>query len=101
MERLTKKEESGLYYPTEKGQFYTSPDDGSNACRLLQIIGQYEDLREESNMTVKEAYDKAKAYDVLKRKMEFYESNNKYQIELIFPNLTQEQYEILKKAGVE
>lgn len=46
MERLTYKEK-GFYRPTKQGEWYTTPDDGSNACRLLQVIGKYEDLEEQ------------------------------------------------------
>ena len=47
MLRLTKKEPNGIYHLTNIGEQYASPDDGSNACRLMQIIGAYEDIEEE------------------------------------------------------
>lgn len=44
MSRLTQKQDN-LYYPTNENSIF--PDDGSNAIRLLQVIGEYEDLEEE------------------------------------------------------
>ena len=44
MSRLTKKQ-GNLYYPTNENIIF--PDDGSNAIRLLQVIGKYEELEEE------------------------------------------------------
>ena len=44
MSRLTKKQ-GNLYYSNNENDIF--PDDGSNAIRLLQVIGQYEDLEEE------------------------------------------------------
>ena len=44
MSRLTKKQ-GDLYYPNNENDIF--PDDGSNAIRLLQVIGKYEDLEEE------------------------------------------------------
>lgn len=44
MNRLTVKKDR-IYYPANESVIF--PDDGSNACRLLQIIGKYEDLEEE------------------------------------------------------
>lgn len=45
MNRLTKKGETA-YMPTERGAQFLEVDDGSNAARLLQVIGSYEDLME-------------------------------------------------------
>lgn len=60
MGRLTYKKD-GLYYPTKEGEFYTTPDDGSNACRLLQVIGRYEDKEEPASK-----FNFSKALDLLK-----------------------------------
>ena len=58
MERLTKLVD-GIYRPTPKGSEYLQPDDGSNAARLLQIVGKYEDEQENKN---KEDLDYKDAY---------------------------------------
>lgn len=44
MSRLTKKQ-GDLYYPNNENDIF--PDDGSNAIRLLQVIGKYEELEAE------------------------------------------------------
>ena len=43
--RLTEKRD-GLYIPSKGNDFLIEADDGSNACRLLQKIGTYEDIEE-------------------------------------------------------
>ena len=43
--RLTKKGNI-VYSPTERGAEFLEADDGSNAARLLQVIGPYEDIEE-------------------------------------------------------
>lgn len=49
MSRLTKKK-GDLYYPTNES--YLIQDDGSNVARLLQIIGEYEELEEELGISL-------------------------------------------------
>ena len=51
MKRITHKE-GNLYYPTDENKWYLTPDDGSNCARLMQVIGQYEDVLEELNIKV-------------------------------------------------
>ncbi len=43
MERFTYRDEKGFTRPTKIAEKLLEPDDGSNACRLLSKIGQYED----------------------------------------------------------
>lgn len=43
MNRLTKKGKNA-YMPTKRGAQFLEADDGSNAARLLQTIGPYEDI---------------------------------------------------------
>lgn len=45
MNRLTKLDRN-VYHPTPTGAQFLEPDDGSNAARLLQVIGSYEDIME-------------------------------------------------------
>lgn len=45
MNRLTKKGKNA-YMPTKRGAQFLEADDGSNAARLLQTIGPYEDVME-------------------------------------------------------
>ena len=42
--RLTCKKDD-VYYPNDES--WVSSDDGSNACRLLQVIGRYEEIEEQ------------------------------------------------------
>lgn len=44
--RLTKKG-NVVYSPTARGAEFLEADDGSNAARLLQVIGPYEDIEDE------------------------------------------------------
>ena len=46
MSRLTKLDRN-VYHPTPTGAQFLEPDDGSNAARLLQVIGKYEDTEEQ------------------------------------------------------
>ena len=47
MERFTHRDEKGLTRPTKIAEKFLEPDDGSNACRLLSKIGEYEDKLEQ------------------------------------------------------
>ena len=51
MSRLTFKK-NNMYYPKNKD--WLAPDDGSNAARLIQVIGKYEDLVGELRKTTLE-----------------------------------------------
>lgn len=61
MERLTKLVD-GIYRPTPKGSEYLQPDDGSNAARLLQIVGKYEDEQEDREKQKQERLDYKQMY---------------------------------------
>lgn len=52
MKRITYKD-GNLYYPTDENKWYLTPDDGSNCARLMQVVGNYEDIIENLNIKVR------------------------------------------------
>lgn len=55
MSRLTKLDRN-VYHPTPTGAQFLEPDDGSNAARLLQVIGKYEDIEEDVGCPVETVF---------------------------------------------
>lgn len=100
MERLTIKNKDFNDYSV--AEHLRNQDVRQYIYSINQKMGKIEDLEERNKMTTEQAFDKAKAFDVLKE-LNMIDLNNERKalnVEDGWVSLTDEQYETLKKAGV-
>ena len=80
--------------------FNKDPDDHCDCASIEEFVECYDAIDKDLGR-IEELEAKAKAFDVLRRKLWLYEFYITHKIDLIFSDLTDEECEILKKAGVE